>query len=154
MQQFPSSRYMGSKQSILPFLEKVFSQLCFNTALDAFSGSGAVGYLLKSMDKAVTCNDFLTFAYHTSNASIANSSVHLSESEMEKLLLPHINPNKFVEETFKDLYFTCSENRFLDNLSANIFELESETKRSIALASLARACLRRRPRGSLLRWQR
>ena len=70
---FPSSRYMGSKQAILPFLYRILSSLEFDTALDAFSGSSVVSYLLKVMGKSVTSNDFLTFCYHTANASVANN---------------------------------------------------------------------------------
>jgi adenine-specific DNA methylase len=42
-------------------LHEVFSELDFRTALDAFSGSGCVSYLLKSMGKEVHANDFLNF---------------------------------------------------------------------------------------------
>src|SRR5574339_458856 len=75
---FPPSRYMGSKQAILPFLHRVFRELPFATALDAFSGSAAVGYLLKAMGKTVISNDFLALAYHTANACVANNGVRLA----------------------------------------------------------------------------
>ena len=144
---FPSSRYMGSKHAILPFIYEVMKDLEFNTVLDACSGSGAVGYLLKSMGKAVTSNDFLRFCYHTAQACIANNSELLSEEDVEKLLSPHPAPQDFISRTFKDLYFTDAENRFLDNLISNILKMTSPIKQSIAFAAIVRACLRRRPRG-------
>lgn len=144
---FPSSRYMGSKHAILPFISDVLSELQFTTALDAFSGSGAVSYLLKTMDKSVTSNDFLSFCYHTARACVTNSSECLTTEEVERLLEPHQGARNFITKTFRGLYFTDAENQLLDNLMANILQMSASYKRSIALAAIARACLRRRPRG-------
>ncbi|HLG65541.1 MAG TPA: DNA adenine methylase [Ktedonosporobacter sp.] len=144
---FPSSRYMGSKHAILPFIHEVMKNLEFDTVLDACSGSGAVSYLLKSMGKTVTSNDFLRFCYHTAQAFIANNSELLSQKEVEQLLRPHPAPQNLITRTFEDLYFTESENHFLDNLVSHILEMTSPVKQSIAFAAITRACLRRRPRG-------
>src|SRR3712207_77655 len=86
---FPSSRYMGSKHAILPFIYKATKGLAFDTVLDAFSGSAAVSYLFKAVGKSVTSNDFLHFSYHTANACIANNDVALSDDEVEELLQPN-----------------------------------------------------------------
>ena len=147
MSRFPSSRYMGSKQAILPFIYEVLNDLPFVTVLDAFSGSAAVSYLLKCMHKSVTSNDFLHFNYHTARASVANSGDCLCSEEIEHLLSPHPAPDNFVQRTFSGLYYSDEENCFLDNLTANIREIYSSQHQSIALAALVRACLRRRPRG-------
>lgn len=147
LSRFPSSRYMGSKHAILPFLHDVLSMLDFTTALDAFSGSAAVSYLLKAMGKSVTSNDFLTFCYHTAQACVANSTEHLSPAEVEQLLTPHPSADDFISRTFAGLYFSDEENRLLDNISAHTREMQSQYKQSIAYAALVRACLRRRPRG-------
>lgn len=144
---FPSSRYMGSKHSILPFLHKHLAPLPFRTALDGFSGSGAVSYLLKSMGKAVTANDFMTFSYHTAAAAVGNSHVRLSADDVEALLAPNADAGDFITRTFEGLYFTQEENAFLDNLTANIRALHDVEKQHIAYAAVARACLRKRPRG-------
>ena len=61
---FPPSRYMGSKNKIIKELYGVFKDLKFDSALDLFSGSGSVAYLLKSMNKKVISNDFLSFSYN------------------------------------------------------------------------------------------
>lgn len=52
-----------------------------------------------------------------------------------------------VLDTFKDLYFSDNDNKFLDDLWPNIQKLENEYKRSIAFAAISRACIKRRPRG-------
>jgi len=144
---FPSSRYMGSKHAILPFIYEVLKDLEFSAVLDTCSGSGAVSYLLKSMDKSVTSNDFLRFCYHTAQACVANNLERLSEGEVEYLLSPHPVPQDFITRTFRGLYFTDAENRFLDNLVSHILEIASPYKQSIAFAAIIRACLRRRPHG-------
>ena len=143
----PSSRYMGSKHAILPFIYDAVKELDFRSVLDACSGSGAVSYLFKSMGKAVTSNDFLRFCYHTAQATIANNTERLSDEEVERLLSPHPAPHDFIARTFHDLYFTPDENHFLDHLISHILEIDNPYKQSIAFAAITRACLRRRPRG-------
>ena len=147
MARFPMSRYMGSKHAILPFLYEQLKDIQFTTVLDAFSGSGSVAYLLKCMGKSVTCNDFLNFSYHTANAAVANSHQQLCMDEVYDLLAPHASPKRFIEDTFQGLYFTDAENRLLDNLIANIQEMQNTAKQSIAYSAVVRACLRLRPRG-------
>ncbi len=144
---FPSSRYMGSKHAILPFIYEIVKEQEFSTVLDACSGSGAVSYLFKSMGKAVTSNDFLRSCFHTAQACIANSSEHLTQDDIECILAPHPAANDFIAQTFRGLYFTDEENVLLDNAATHIMGMTSPFKQSLALAALIRACLRRRPRG-------
>lgn len=145
---FPSSRYMGSKRQVLPFLYEHLAPLDFHTVTDAFSGSGAVSYLLKGMGKAVTSNDFMHFSHQTARAIIDNCGTLLTPEEVEELLRPNRQAGDFVQRTFQGLYFTDEENALLDTISHNIRKrLRNSYKRSIAYAALARACLRKRPRG-------
>jgi len=144
---FPGSRYMGSKHAILSFIYDVMKVLEFKTVLDAFSGSGTVSYLLKTMGKSVTSNDFLSFCFHTAQACVANSSECLSSQDVEQLLAQHPECPDFISRTFRGLYFSDAENQLLDNLVTNSFQIASPFKRSVAFAAIVRACLRRRPRG-------
>lgn len=143
---FPGSRYMGSKQALLPFLHAAFSAIEFETALDGFSGSGVVSYLLKAMGKQVHSNDFLALGYHTANALIANDNVRLTPDEITNI--QNVQPlDGFVSQTFKGMYFSDEENQFLDAAVTKIREEENEIRRSLLLTSIARACQKRRPRG-------
>src|SRR5690606_10531692 len=45
---YPSTRYMGSKNKLLPELWAVASQFQFDSVIDLFSGSGVVGYMFKA----------------------------------------------------------------------------------------------------------
>jgi adenine-specific DNA-methyltransferase len=58
---FPRLRYMGSKYRLVPHLAAVFSEIGGQTALDAFSGSGVVSYLLKTLGYRVTASVSLIF---------------------------------------------------------------------------------------------
>lgn len=144
---FPSSRYMGSKHAILPFLAEVFQQLPGETVLDAFSGSAAVSYLLKTLGRTVLSNDYLAIAYHTANACVANNDRRLPPETVERLLAPHPQAKSFIRDTFAGLYFTDDENKLLDHLLARVAEIDQPVERSLAIAAITRACLRRRARG-------
>lgn len=145
--QFPDTKYMGSKQSLLPFMMGHLSSLKFNRVLDAFSGSGCVGYALKEKGIEVHANDFLRLAFHISRAAIQNNTTLLSATEVLALLSPNQHAGTFIQDTFGALYFDAEENRFLDNLWANIREIRSPIKRSLALAAACRAAMKKRPRG-------
>jgi DNA adenine methylase len=143
----PETRYMGSKFKLLPFIHSALSQLTFTTALDAFSGSGAVAYLLKSMGKQVSANDHLHFCYHYANALVANRSRRINAQTLENLLAHNEEAGDFVQTTFEGLYFSADDNEFLDSLVANIRLLPNAHLRSLAFAAACRACVKRRPRG-------
>lgn len=144
---FPATKFMGSKQRILSFVLCHIEGLGFENALDAFSGSGCVAYAFKRLGVKVHANDFLSFAYHTARATIENNTTRLAEEDVRKLLKPNKNAASFVQDTFESLYFSHEDNRFLDNLWANIEELKSPLKRSLALAAACRAAMKKRPRG-------
>lgn len=145
--EFPETKYMGSKQRLLPFILKHLSKLKFNSALDAFSGSSCVGYAIKEIGHRVYANDFLRFCYHTARATIENNATLLTEDDVNSLVMRNASAETFVRDTFKDLYFDESDCEFLDNLWANIEEMKSPLKTSIALAAASRACMKKRPRG-------
>lgn len=144
---YPNTRYMGSKRKLIPVIAQVVQQINPKTALDAFAGSGCVAYLFKEMGISVTSNDFLKFAYQIGNASIENSLVTLSEKDVQFLIENDPGEHTFIQNTFQDLYFAVEDYKFLDRLWWNIQLLEDEYKKSIALAAVSRACIRRRPRG-------
>jgi len=145
--EFPVTKYVGSKQRLLPFIIEHISKLNFKSALDAFSGSGCVGYAMKQMGVETYANDFLHFCYRTAQATIENDSTLLNDGDIRALLKPEPSAPSFVLDTFCDLYFNERDCRFLDSLWANAQKLESQLKLSIALAAAARACMKKRPRG-------
>src|SRR5258708_30553758 len=122
--EFPETKYMGSKQRLLPFILKHLHNLKFNSALDAFSGSGCVGYAIKQSGARVYANDFLNFCFQIGRATIENNSTKLTEEDVGKLVRPNTSAPTFVRDTYTGLFFNETDCAFLDNLSANIQELQ------------------------------
>lgn len=145
--QYPSTRYMGSKNKLLQEIWSVASQFKFDTAIDLFSGSGIVGYMFKSHGKAVISNDYMSMSSTFAKAMIENSAVTLSPSEALSLLEPTNTSDRFVETTFQGLYYSDDDNQLIDIIRANIKALKNPYKRAVAMSALIRACLKKRPRG-------
>jgi DNA adenine methylase len=144
---YPPTRFMGSKQGILPAIWDPIKHLPFTTVLDAFSGSGCVSHMFKCQGKAVIANDFLKYSYQIVNALVANADERLSEDDEMLLLESNTHRGNFIQETFQNIYFSEEDNLFLENTVANIQQLTSPYKRSLAISALNRACIKRRPRG-------
>lgn len=145
-QSFPRLRYMGSKYRLLPHLERVFADLGGATAVDAFSGSGVVSYLLKAQGFRVTSNDFLNFPSVISRATVQNSSVRLDEDTVEAILGPPADDRDFIQSTFDGLYFTAEDRQFLDSAWSHIDRLTGY-KKDLALSALVLSAARKQPRG-------
>ena len=147
LKNFPGTRFMGSKYRVLPFIWDCVKDLPFKSVIDAFSGSGCVSYMFKQAGKRVISNDFMHFCSHLTTALIENSDIKLNKNDIKVLLSPNNRNNGFISNNFKGLYFTDEENIFLDSARANVDLLKDKYKKSMALAALARACLKRRARG-------
>lgn len=144
---FPSTRYMGSKQSLVKQIAAAALQFEFDSVLDLFSGSGVVAYMFKTLGKTVICNDYMTMNSKLASAVIANSSIKLSEEDINILLTPTKNSDNFVSDNFKDIYYLDDDNQFIDMVRNNILKIKNKTKRDIAISALIRACVKKRPRG-------
>jgi len=144
---YPRLRYMGSKHRLLQWIHSVLAQLDFTTALDAFSGTGCVAYLMKAMGKSVVANDFLNLAYQIAVATIENPRYRLSQAHCDNLLIYNRTRRRFIERTFSGVFFTRPDLQFLDNAWSNLPCLPTRYHRSLAIAALIRACVKRQPRG-------
>ena len=144
---YPKQRYMGSKHRLLSWIHSVLRTLDFETAADPFTGSGCVAYLLKVMNKRVLASDFLNFPAVIASATVQNSRHQLDKVAVEHLLRPVRNGPDFIARTFKDVFFSLDELRFLDRVSANLKHLERPQQRDLARAALIRSCLKKQPRG-------
>ncbi|MEM8528246.1 MAG: DNA adenine methylase, partial [Bacteroidota bacterium] len=145
-QKFPGTRYMGSKRKIINAIWEILSQYKFHSFFDAFSGSNIVSYFMKTKDKKVVTNDFMSMSYYMSKAIIENDNVVVSD-EICSFLMETSNDYKFINQTFSGIYFTDDENQFLDRVRGNIESLADEYQKAIAVAALVRACMKKRPRG-------
>jgi len=144
---FPSTRFQGSKLKIVDWVWDAIKDLSFDSVLDAFGGTGSIGYMLKTKSKKVTYNDILKFNWHIGTALIENSEVKLSDQDIEFLLKKHkrVKYPTFVYETFKDIYFTDEENQWIDMVATNITAIEDIYKKALAYFALFQACIIKRP---------
>lgn len=143
---YPRIRYMGSKYKLLPYLAATFAEVGGKTALDAFSGSGVVAYLLKRQGYIVTANDMLQFPGTLAEATVANQSTLLTDEEVERIAGPALDDRDFIRRTFKDVFFNDEDRRFLDSAWSHIATMKGE-KRALALSSLILSAARKQPRG-------
>ena len=152
---FPSTRYQGSKAKLVNWIWDQLSGIDFNTCLDAFGGTGAVAYRLKQMGKRVTYNDALLFNSLIGKGLIENPAAQLDEAEIDRLLARHsdVDYPRFVQDTFKDIYYTDDENAWIDQTITNIHALSAgegfdsgwSYKQALAFFALCQACIVKRP---------
>jgi len=144
---FPTTRYQGSKQKFVNWIWECIKDIPFYAALDAFGGTGCVAYRLKQEQKQVTYNDILPFNHIIGKALIENRDTILEDWELEALLKPKagVEYPHFIEETFKDIYFTDEENHWLDVVSTNIREMSNPYKQAIAYFALFQSSIIKRP---------
>jgi len=145
MCQFPTTQYHGSKRRLVNWI-LTHTPDC-TSVLDAFSGSGIVAYTYKQQGKRVIANDLLTSSYYFAKATVENNYVRLSDSEIERLFTPNAYRQPYVEKHYASVLYPAEECRFLDNLYANINDLDDPYKRSIALAAAVRTCVYKMPGG-------
>lgn len=143
---FPRLRYMGSKYRLLPHLERTFAEIGGSTAVDAFSGSGVVSYLMKLQGFSVTSNDYLTFPSVIARASVENQSTRLSQELVEQICGPPADDRDFIQSTFDGLYFNSEDRKFLDSAWSHIDRLDGY-QRDLAISALVLAAARKQPRG-------
>ena len=143
----PSTRYQGSKYKILNWIDYYTGDLTFDSVLDAFGGTGCVGYMFKKKGKQVFYNDSLKFNYHIGVALIENPKTLLNDDDMDFILKKRSDFNypTFIYDTFHDIYFTDRENKWLDVVTSNIECIQNKYKRALAYFSLFQACIIKRP---------
>jgi adenine-specific DNA-methyltransferase len=143
----PTTRYQGSKAKLVDWIWANIKQFDFSTVLDAFGGTGVVGYYLKQKGKQVFYNDYLKSNYCIGLALIENNTIRLNEHDTEKLLTedPNYEYRSFIAETFKDIYYTDEENHWLDVVVQNIMRLDNIYKKALGYYALFQSCLVKRP---------
>ena len=145
--QFPPTRYQGSKAKLVDWIWEQISDLKFETCLDVFGGTGAVAYKFKKKNKKITYNDILKFNCLIGKALIENSNVYISPEEIDWIITRHEEndyPN-FIQDMFKDIYFTDEENAWLDYVTTNIYTITNVYKQALAFFALFQACIIKRP---------
>ncbi|WDF33123.1 DNA adenine methylase [Arthrobacter agilis] len=144
---FPRLRYMGSKYKLAPQLAAVFADLGIGgTFLDAFSGSGFVGYLAKALGYQVTSNDYMNYGRVIASAAIASDGHCLPDELIARIAGPARDTRDFVQTTFDGVFFDRADRAFIDSAWSHIEYLDG-FDRDLALAALILSAARKQPRG-------
>lgn len=144
---YPRLRYMGSKYKLAPHLAHVFAELgSSGTFLDAFSGSGFVGYLAKTMGYQVTSNDYMNYGRVIASAAIVNNGDRLPDNLIKEITGVRRDDRDFVRTTFDGVFFTEADREFIDSAWSHIEHLQGSVK-DLALAALILSAARKQPRG-------
>ena len=143
---FPPTRYMGSKEKLVPCLYDIFVSLNFESALDLMSGTSAISYLLKCMGKETISNDYMHMNYLAAKCLIENSNIRLEKS-FAKTLIKTNKTSSFISTKFEELYFDKNNSEMIDNINNNIQLLDESVEKIIAQTALIRACIKKRHRG-------
>lgn len=123
----PTTRYQGSKVKLVDWIWEHIKEFDFTTVLDAFGGTGVVGYYLKQKGEQIFYNDYLKSNYYIGLALIENNNIGLSEHDIERLLTkdPNYDYRSFIAKTFNEIYYTEEENHWLDMVVQNIEKMEN-----------------------------
>jgi DNA adenine methylase/adenine-specific DNA-methyltransferase len=143
---FPRLRFMGSKHRLGARLGELFAELPPGPALDAFSGSGVVSYVLKASGRPVVSNDQLAFAAALTEALVANDDERLEPADVDAICSGNRDGRDFIATTFAGLYFPDADHAFLDAAWSHV-ETLAPRKRALAIGSLCLAAAWKQPRG-------
>ena len=136
-------RYLGGKQKLLPFIERVINEECgeWDTFIDIFAGTGVVGYHFNSTSKSIILNDLLYSNYLAYLTWFGHESIRKKKLTQiinhfnEKLLLKE----NYVSRTFGDTFFTMENALKIGYAREKIEELDNELnqrEKAILLTSL------------------
>lgn len=144
--QFPSTRFMGSKERLLGALWQAIAPFSPISVLDLCSGTGVVSYMLKAQGCRVHANDYMAMAALSARALIGNSTERLTEDDVRAVQHATDEGDRLVQETYDGLYYSPEDNLFIDRARVAIARLPT-VKQDIARAALVRSCLKKRARG-------
>lgn len=141
----PKTRYYGSKRKLLRWLFETVKGMEFETVLDVFGGTASVSRLFQDMKKDVTYNDAFGFNLDVARTVLATNPA-MNREDFIALLRQTRPRSGFITKTYKNMYFTHQENRWLDGfmMSLGDWGLNPE-QQSLCLFALYQACLKKRP---------
>lgn len=142
---FPPTRYYGSKRKQFSWLCEIFRGIKGGSALDAFGGTGTMSYLLHSLGWKTTFNDILLFNTISARAIFSDSTSRLSEGSLLSFM-NSVTPHRgFISETFHNCFFLEHENQWIDGCMRGLELLPNSPERDLIMHCLFQAALKKRP---------
>ncbi len=124
----------------------MFEEVGGSTALDAFSGSGVISYLLKRQGFRVTANDMLEFPGWLAAATVVNQGTQLTDGEVRAITSGPADDRDFIRRTFDGVFYDAADRAFLDSAWSHIATMQGD-KRAVAISALVLSAARKQPRG-------
>lgn len=146
---FPKTRYQGSKRRLLNPLQDIFARFKPTRAFDLYSGTASVSLLLKFMGWHVTANDYLLYNNTTARVLLDDSSKsftlnYYKDALIELLEKAPISSDSLVAKHFFGIYFLDEENIQIDRFCQNIKKYP-EVVRDLLIYCVGQALLMKRP---------
>ncbi|MDD2386460.1 MAG: DNA adenine methylase [Bacteroidales bacterium] len=136
MFKYPKVNYIGNKEKIAKWICDQFP-IDAKTLFDAFSGGCSLSYEAKFRGLEIYTNDILKINYHIANALIQNNSTVLSKEDIE-IIFSGEPFEGFMFKNYSEMFFFADECKELDLYRANIENLDSEIKKSLAFTLMRR----------------
>lgn len=141
----PQTRYYGSKRRLTQWMLNEFKKYDFTTAVDVFGGTSTVSLALKHLNKQVTYNDILESNRTIATALLSNAPCVTTHADLNSFFEGVTPEAGLVSRTYKDIYYTESENNWLDGALRELSKIEDNLKKFEILYCLMQACLQKRP---------
>jgi len=143
---FPKTRYYGSKKRILNWIYENLKDLEFETVLDCFGGTASVSLLFQAMGKHVTYHDALKSNSISAKVLLSGGISSTQLQKYEKFFRDiKIKKNGYISKTFDGMYFTKTENMWLDGALEAIKKVKNSNDKNIYLYVLFQSMLMKRP---------
>jgi adenine-specific DNA-methyltransferase len=150
IENFPKTRYQGSKRRLVKLLQRAFQSFCPKVVLDLYSGTGTVSLLLDFLGWQVIANDFLAYNNLCARVLLNNppSNVNRSQAGKELRYLLEEGPvhsPALVSQNFPSIFFTHDENLQIDRFCQNIGMIDDPRSREVYIYAVGQSLLMKRP---------
>ena len=147
--EFPKTRYQGSKRRLLSEMYGIFSRFPPTSAIDLYSGTSTVSLLLARMGWSVVANDFLLYNNATARALLGAFAHGLTatqaRADLQYLLHDAPVPDEpLVCSCFAGIYFHDDENLQIDRFCQNVRSLAPKL-RDLYVYAVGQSLLMKRP---------
>ena len=131
---FPKTRYYGSKKRILNWIYENLKDLEFETVLDCFGGTASVSLLFQAMGKHVAYHDALKSNSISAKVLLSGGISSIQLQKYEKFFRDiKIKKNGYISKTFDGMYFTKTENMWLDGALEAIKKVKNSNDKMVMI---------------------
>lgn len=143
LHKFPRVNYIGSKAKLINWM---FSHIDVKRGVfvDAFAGSGSVGWAAKERGFNVITNDILYSNYITNKALIENNSQVITGEDLQRVFDVE-DVRGFMTHTYTNRYYFESECVELDTYREGVMRVDNEYKRALLFALIKRCMIIKMP---------